>query len=60
METSLRAEHRFAPPDALIIGTGLACQVGHLITNDGDWGKKLQAVPGRIKVVTIGDFVPLP
>lgn len=57
---SLRAEHRFAAPDALIIGTGLACQVGHLITNDGDWGKKLQALQGRIKVVTIGDFLPLP
>ncbi len=57
---SLRAEHRFAPPDALIIGTGLACQVGHLITNDGDWGKKLQSIHGRIQVVTIGDFLPLP
>ncbi len=55
---SLRAEHRFAPPDALIIGTGLACQVGHLITNDGDWSKKLQPIQQRIKVVTIGDFLP--
>ncbi len=57
---SLRAEHKFAPPDALIIGTGLACQVAHLITNDGDWGRKLQAIQSRIKVVTIGDFDPLP
>lgn len=55
---SLRAEHRFAPPDALIIGTGLACQVGHLITNDGDWSKKLEPIQQRIKVVTIGDFIP--
>lgn len=55
---SLRAEHRFAPPDALVIGTGLACQVGHLLTNDGDWSKKLQSIQRRIKVVTIGDFLP--
>lgn len=57
---SLRAEHRFTPPDALIIGTGLACQVGHLITNDGDWGRKLSSIQGRIKVVTIGNFLPFP
>jgi hypothetical protein len=57
---SLRAEHRFTPPDALIIGTGLACQVGHLVTNDGDWGKKLRSLQGRIKVVTIGNFLPFP
>jgi len=55
---SLRAEHRFAPPDALVVGTGLACQVGHLITSDGDWSKKLQSIQRRIKVVTIGDFLP--
>lgn len=57
---SLRAEHKFAPPDALIIGTGLACQVGHLITNDDDWRKKLGSIQGRIKVVTIGNFLPFP
>lgn len=57
---SLRAEHRFTPPDALIIGTGLACQVGHLITNDGDWARKLTAIQDRIKVLTIGDFLPFP
>lgn len=57
---SLRAEHKFTPPDALIIGTGLACQVGHLITNDGDWGRKLSSIQERIKVVTIGNFLPFP
>ena len=57
---SLRAEHRLTPPDALIIGTGIACQVGHLITNDADWGRKLASIQARIAAVTIGTFLPFP
>lgn len=57
---SLRAAHRLSPPDALIIGTGLACQVGHLVTNDRDWSAKLRPIRDRIKVLTIGDFLPFP
>ena len=57
---SLRAEHRFPPPDALIIGTGLACQVGHLVTNDTAWARKLAPIRDRIQVVTIGEFLPFP
>jgi predicted nucleic acid-binding protein len=55
----LRAEHRFAPPDALVIATGLACQVGHLVTNDHDWAPKLARLQGRIRVCTIDLFLPL-
>jgi hypothetical protein len=56
----LRAEHRFAPPDALVVGTGLACQVGHLVTNDRDWAPKLARLRGRIGVCTLAEFLPFP
>ena len=55
----LRAEHRLSPPDALIVGTGIACQVGHLVTNDLDWGRKLARLEGRIKVCLLQDHLPL-
>jgi predicted nucleic acid-binding protein len=57
---TLRATHRFAPPDALIVGTGIATQVGHLVTNDGNWKKKLSVIADRIKVVQIADHLPFP
>jgi len=56
----LRAAYRFSPPDALIIGTGLACQVAHLVTNDLDWERKLGAVEGRIAVCTLSRHLPFP
>ena len=56
----LRAAYRFSPPDALIIGTGLACQVAHLVTNDLDWERKLAAVEGRISVCTLSRHLPFP
>lgn len=56
----LRAAYRFAPPDALVIGTGLACQVGHLVTNDFDWERKLGGVAGRISVCTLATHLPFP
>lgn len=52
---SLRAAHRFSPPDALIVGTGLAAQVGHLVTNDGEWARKLGGLESRIRVCTLSD-----
>ncbi|OGN86849.1 MAG: hypothetical protein A2X23_02375 [Chloroflexi bacterium GWC2_73_18] len=55
----LRAEHRLSPPDALIVGTGIACQVGHLVSNDLDWGRKLARLEGRIKVCLLQDHLPL-
>jgi predicted nucleic acid-binding protein len=53
---SLRASHRLRPPDALIIGTGIACQVGHLVTNDSAWARKLAPLEARIEVITLSDF----
>lgn len=53
----LRAAQRFSPPDALIVGTGFAAQVGHLVTNDGDWARKLTGLESRIRVCTLADHV---
>ncbi len=54
----LRAAHRFSPPDALIVGTGLAAQVGHLVTNDRAWARKLAGLESRIRVCTLADYNP--
>lgn len=53
----LRAAQRFSPPDALIIGTGFATQVGHLVTNDRAWSRKLAGLESRIRVCTLADHV---
>jgi predicted nucleic acid-binding protein len=51
----LRAAQRFSPPDALIVGTGLATQIGHLVTNDRAWARKLAGLESRIRVCTLAD-----
>jgi predicted nucleic acid-binding protein len=56
----LRADKNFKPPDALIVGTGLATGVGHLITNDRNWMSKLAGMSERIKVVRTSDHLPFP
>ena len=56
----IRADKRFAPPDALIVGTGLAAQVRHLVTNDFDWSAKLAAMSARISVVRTSTHLPFP
>lgn len=56
----LRAAHRLSPPDALIVGTGLASQVGYLITNDADWAPKLKALASRVRVCTLSEHLPWP
>ena len=56
----LRAGRRLAPPDALIVGTGLAFQVRHLITNDHDWSGKLATMTSRIAVVQMSSHLPFP
>jgi predicted nucleic acid-binding protein len=53
---SLRASHRLRPPDALIIGTAIACQVSHIVTNDREWARKLAPLETRIGVITLSDF----
>jgi predicted nucleic acid-binding protein len=54
---SLRAAQRFSPPDALIVGTGLATQVGWLVTNDRAWARKLTGLESRIRVCTLADHI---
>lgn len=54
---SLRAAQRFSPPDALIVGTAFAAQVGHLVTNDRDWARKLAGSESRIRVCTLSDHL---
>ena len=54
---SLRATHNFKTPDALVIATGLVGQVGHLVTNDAEWKKKLAPMGSRIQVAQLGTYV---
>jgi len=56
----LRAVQRLSPPDALVVGTGLAAQVGHLVTNDRKWSTKLSAMGARIRVLTLLEHLPFP
>ena len=56
----LRADKRFSPPDALVVATGLASQVRHLVTNDRDWSAKLASMTARIGVVQTASFLPFP
>ncbi len=55
---SLRAQHKFSPPDALIIGTGLVAQVGYLVCNDERWKKRLSSIGGRVRVLYLEDHLP--
>ena len=54
---SLRATHRFAVPDALVIATGIVAQVHHLITNDKQWRPKLAPLKDRVGVVELRDYI---
>lgn len=56
----LRADRKLAPPDALIVGTGLATQVRHLVTNDHSWSRKLATMSSRIAVVQTSAHLPCP
>ena len=56
----LRADKRFSPPDALIIATGLATQVRHLVTNDRNWTSKLTTMSERISIVRTSSHLPFP
>ena len=54
---SLRSSHRLRPPDALVVGTAIACQVGHIVTNDLAWSARLAPLEARIGIVTLSSFV---
>ena len=57
---SLRASYNFSAPDALTIATGVVAQVGHLVTNDQDWRRKLRPLARRIGVCHLADHLPFP
>ncbi|TAM61534.1 type II toxin-antitoxin system VapC family toxin [bacterium] len=46
----LRADLGFAAPDALIIATGLVREAGYIVTNDGEWSRKLKSLKPAISV----------
>jgi predicted nucleic acid-binding protein len=54
---SLRATHNFKAPDALVIATGIVGQVGHLVTNDAEWQKKLASMEARIKIAELSNYL---
>ncbi len=47
----LRAQHQFKIPDAIQIGTAVACGADYIITNDKDWQRFKE-----IQVVMVGDL----
>jgi predicted nucleic acid-binding protein len=55
---TLRAMFNLSAPDALVVATGIVGQVGHLVTNDEGWKKKLTGLNSRTRVVHLGDHVP--
>ena len=57
---SLRATYGFAAPDALVIATGIVSQVGHLVTNDAQWKRRLKPIARRIRVCYLADHLPFP
>jgi predicted nucleic acid-binding protein len=54
---ALRATHNFKSADALVIATGLVAQVGHLVTNDAEWRKKLAPMKRRVQVTELRDYL---
>jgi hypothetical protein len=57
---STRASFHLSSPDALIVGTGLVAQVGHIVTNDRQWRRRFQPIADRIKVCYLSDHLPFP
>ena len=47
----LRAKHHFKTPDAIQLGTAVACGADFIITNDKDWRKFED-----IRIVLVGDL----
>ena len=46
----IRAQHQFKTPDAIQLGTAVACGADYIITNDKDWRRFEE-----IRVVMVGD-----
>lgn len=55
---TLRARFRLRTADALIIASGLAAGVDHVVTNDHEWSAKLPASGITASVVQLDDHLP--
>lgn len=53
---SVRAVYNLSAPDALIVATGIVAQVGHIVTNDERWVRKLQPLARRVSVVYLNRY----
>ena len=53
----LRADIGFATPDALIIATGLVREIGCIVTNDGEWARKLKPLKPTIPICPLSSFL---
>ena len=47
----LRAQHHFKTPDAIQLGTAVACGADYIITNDKEWQRVEE-----IQIVMVGDL----
>jgi predicted nucleic acid-binding protein len=47
----LRAQHHFKTPDAIQLGTAIACGADYIITNDKEWQRVEE-----IQIVMVGDL----
>ena len=47
----LRAQHHFKTPDAIQLGTAVACGFDYIITNDKDWQRFEE-----VQIVMVGDL----
>lgn len=54
---SIRAQHGFPTPDALVIGTGIVGGVSWLVTGDQRWRQRLASLSSRVRVCYLGDLV---
>ena len=54
---SIRATYNLSMPDSFIVATAIVAQVGHIVTNDERWVRKLQPLTRRVSVVYLNRYV---
>lgn len=54
---SVRARTTLTSPDALIIGTGIASRIRHVVTNDEAWARRLQPMQLGPEIQFLGRFM---
>jgi uncharacterized protein len=57
----VRARYGLKTPDALIVATGRIGSIRHVVSNDGEWRRKLgHLVPASFDVCYLEDHLPIP